>query len=155
MNGRVTRTEASLTTGPAHERLSPGFLLQSIYLNDFDTVESWIPSPNDISERFRYIWTIPSTCMLDSHELMAESWIASLSDLNHLTLESLVSSSMDYCYGATSCFDRSNNQFLHSLFKEHEPWNRNFPTNNIELKKPARPTLGFKFVWQNIPRMFC
>ena len=46
-------------------------------------VESWIPSPIDIYERFRYKQTIPSTCMLDSHELMAESWIASLSDLNH------------------------------------------------------------------------
>ena len=73
--------------------------------------------------------------MLDSHELMAESWIASLSDLNHLTLESLVSSSMEYCYSANSCVDRSNDQSLHSLFKEHEPWNRNFPTNNIELKR--------------------
>ena len=87
--------------------------------------------------------------------LMAESWIASLSDLNHLTLESLVSSSMDHCYGANSCLDRSNDQFLHSLFKEHEPWNRNFPTNNIELKSPPARPLGFKFVWQNIPRMFC
>ena len=98
-------------------------------------VESWIPSPIDIYERVRYKRTIPSTCMFDSHELMAESCIASLSDLNHLTLESLVSSSMDHCYGANSCLDRSNNQFLHSLFKEHEPWNRNFPTNNIELKR--------------------
>ena len=115
-------------------------------------VESWIPSPIDISERFRYIWTIPSTCMLDSHELMAESWIASLSDLNHLTLESLVSSSMEYCYSANSCLDRSNDQSLHSLFKEHEPWNRNFPTTNIELKRQGgKSTVSSPFIW-DIPK---
>ena len=132
MNGWFTRTEASLKW----------------------MVESWIPSPIDIYERFRYIRTIPSTWMLDSHELMAESWIASLSDLNHLTLELLVFSSMDYCYGANSCFDRSKNQFLHSLFKEHEPWNRNFPTNNIELKSPPARPLGLNLFDNIFPECF-
>ena len=102
--------------------------------------ESWIPSPIDIYERVRYTndfkhmngWVTRTGA-----SLMAESWIASLSDLNHLTLDLLVFSSMGYCYDANNCFDCSNNWFLlvHSLFKEHEPWNRYFPANNIGSKK--------------------
>ena len=137
MNDRITPPTASLT----------------------EVVESWIPSPTDIYERFgtpervldafsyRYIRTV---CIhTNDSEHLNESWMSSSIDL---TLESLVFNSRSYCYGANSCFDRSNNLSLLSLFKEHEPWNRNFPTNNIELKRQGgESTVPSPFIW-DIPK---
>ena len=96
---------------------------------------------------YRYIRTV---CIhTNDSEHLNESWMSSSIDL---TLESLVFNSRSYCYGANSCFDRSNNQSLHSLFKEHEPWNRNFPTNNIELKRQGgESTVPSPFIW-DIPK---
>ena len=74
-----------------------------------------------------------STWMIDTYELehhsrlvqhMAESWIPWMVDSahggwvldcfpNHLTSDLLDFSSMDYCYNANNCFDRSNNWVIH------------------------------------------
>ena len=96
---------------------------------------------------YRYIRTV---CIhTNDSEHLNESWMSSSIDL---TLESLVFNSRSYCYGANSCFDRSNNLSLLSLFKEHEPWNRNFPTNNIELKRQGgESTVPSPFIW-DIPK---
>ena len=96
--------------------------------------ESWIASPIDIYEQFRYIWTI-------SKWIMAESWLTPIIWL----LIYLIS---------FPCFDRSNNRLLHSLFKEYETWNRNFPTNNIELKSPPARPLGLNLFDKIFPECF-
>ena len=119
-------------------RTSPGCLLLSIYTNGLYIYERF-GTPERVLDAFSYryiravhIYTNDSELYTNDSEHLNESWMSSPIEL---TLESLVFNSRSYCYGANSCFDRSNNQSLHSLFNEHEPWNRNFPTNNIELKR--------------------
>ena len=131
--------------------------------------ESLIPSPIDIYERVRYIRTISSTWIVDLVQHVFSTWMGDTHELEHhsrlvqhtaeswiaspiiLTSDLLDFSSMDYCYNANNCFDRSNNWFLHSLFKEYETWNRNFPTNNIELKRQGGEYCSSPFIW-DIPK---